>query len=508
MIFFSCRRALAVLRYGRIKDEHAWNGRPLYAREPEKACLHLPNPGVRNPRTRQNASGVWGAVRPRGAHSLWGSAKGRRCEPAQGRVSGPLRDHGAPVQRRAYPTAGQDRGHSSTAAPTSPQPADQNWQSQEDRSPANEKPAGLEPERKAAQIPLFFGSKKRFHSQFHLGENGFPSHAEWKQAWSEARSSQFFVLGSKDETAGCQGCVATRNRDGSYDLRVRLPNAAREKHLVIPGVRFRYGQEQLEECLAASRALSYRFLRDAKGWRIFVAMEGTPGKRISDRRLGAIGIDINLEQLVLAELDRFGNFIGGDCIRCVTYGKRRAQAKAILGDAVKQVMAAAIRARKPIVVECLEFAKKKSTLENAGRGRARLLSSFAYQQTLRYLKAAGFRAGVEVIPVDSAYTSTIGAVNYAARLGISIHQGAAIAIARRGLGLSERPAVRVAQLHTRRGGHVTLPLPARNRSKHVWSLWSEVSWRIRAALAAPVQLLPATRGSTPASLCLQTPCAT
>jgi len=366
----------------------------------------------------------------------------------------------------------------------------------------------LEAERKAGQIHLCFGSKKLFHSQFHLAENGFPSHAEWKQAWSEARSSQFFVLGSKDETAGCQGCVATRNPDGSYDLRVRLPNAAREKHLVIPGVRFRYGQEQLEECLAASRALSYRFLRDAKGWRIFVAMEGSPGKRISDRRWGAIGIDINLEQLVLAELDRFGNFLGGDCIGCVTYGKRRAQAKAILGDAVKQAMAAAIRTRKPIVVERLEFAKKKSTLENAGRGRARLLSSFAYQQTLRYLKAAGFRAGVEVIPVHSAYTSTIGAVNYAARLGISIHQGAAIAIARRGLGLSERPAVRVAQLPTRRGGHVTLPLPARNRSKHVWSLWSEVSRRIRAALAAPVQLLPATRGSTPASLCLQTPCAT
>src|SRR6201997_4293267 len=131
-----------VLRYGRIESEHAWNGRALYAREPEKACLHLPNPGVRNARTRQNAAGVWGAVRPRRAHSLWGSAKGRSCEPAQGRVSGPLRDHGAPVQRRAYPTAGQDRGHSSTAAPTSRESAEENWQSQEDRSPAKETPAG------------------------------------------------------------------------------------------------------------------------------------------------------------------------------------------------------------------------------------------------------------------------------------------------------------------------------------------------------------------------------
>src|ERR1700758_2891581 len=49
----------------------------------------------------------------------------------------------------------------------------------------------LEAERKAGQIHLCFGSKKLFHSQFHLAENGFPSHAEWKQAWREARSSQF-----------------------------------------------------------------------------------------------------------------------------------------------------------------------------------------------------------------------------------------------------------------------------------------------------------------------------
>jgi IS605 OrfB family transposase len=366
----------------------------------------------------------------------------------------------------------------------------------------------LEAERKAGQIHLCFGSKKLFRSQFHLAANGFRSHAEWKQAWTEARSSQFFVLGSKDETAGCQGCVATRNLDGSYDLRVRLPNAATEKHLVISGVRFPYGREQFEQSLAVGRALSYRFLRDAKGWRVFVSSEGSPGKRISDRRLGAIGIDINVAQLVLAEVDRFGNFIGGERISCVSYGKRKAQAKAIMGDAVKRVMAGAIRGRKPIVIERLEFAEKKSSLENEESGRARMLSSFAYRQIVQYLKAAAFRAGVEVIEVNPAYTSTIGAVNYAARFGISIHQGAAIAIARRGLDLSERPAVRVAQLPTRGGGHVTLPLPEWTRGRQVWSLWSQVSRRIRAVLRAPVQLLPATLGSIPVSLYLQTPCAT
>jgi len=365
-----------------------------------------------------------------------------------------------------------------------------------------------EAQHKAGQVPLCFGSKKLFHAQFHLAENGFQSHAEWKQAWSEARSNQFFVLGSKDETAGCQGCVASRDPDGSYSLRVRLPNRAMGQHLVLAGVRFAYGQKQFEQSLACGRALSYRFLRDRKGWRVFVSTEASPVKRITDRRLGAIGLDLNPDQLVLAEIDRCGNFQGGEHIPCITYGKSREQAKAVVGDAVKQVMAMAVGSRKPVVIERLEFAKKKAALESAGSRRARMLSSFAYGQAIQSLRAAAFRAGVEVVEVNPAYTSTIGAVNHAARFGISIHQGAAIAIARRGLGLSERPAVRVARVPTRGGGHVTVPLPGRNRGRHVWSLWSKVSRQIRAALRAHVKLLPASVGSTPASLCVQTSCAT
>jgi hypothetical protein len=89
-------------------------------------------------------------------------------------------------------------------------------------------------------------------------------------------------------------------------------------------------------------------------------MEVLPVERITERRLGAIGIDINPDQLVLAELDRFGNFIGGEHIPAVTYGKRPEQAQAIVGDAVKQAMAEAIRTRKPIVIERLEFCAEKS----------------------------------------------------------------------------------------------------------------------------------------------------
>jgi hypothetical protein len=91
---------------------------------------------------------------------------------------------------------------------------------------------------------------------------------------------------------------------------------------------------------------------------------------------------------------------------------------------------------------------------------------------------------LEVIEVSPAYTSVIGAVTHAQQRGISVHQGAATAIARRGLGLSERPAVREAIVPIRNGDHVTFDLSVRNRSKHVWSFWSNVRTRLTAAHVA------------------------
>ena len=316
------------------------------------------------------------------------------------------------------------------------------------------------------------------------------------------------MLGSKDETRGCQGCVAQQAEDRSYTLRLRLPNAMSGKHLLISSVRLAYGLEQWADSLACRRALSYRFLRDKKSWRLFVSTEVVPVKWITRKHRGAIGIDINPDQLALAELDRSGNFIGGRPISCVTYGKTRNQAKAIVSEAVQLVIEAAVETRKPVVVERLEFAKKKAALENEGRKRARMLSSFAYKQFTQQLKAAAFHARVQVIEVNPAYTSTIGAVNYATHYGISIHLGAAIAIARRGLHLSERPTVRVAQVPIRGDGQVTLSLPPRNRGKHVWSFWSKVSRQMRATLAASVRMLPKTLGSTPSALSIQPLCAT
>ena len=353
----------------------------------------------------------------------------------------------------------------------------------------------------SGKVRLCFGSKRLFHAQFHLNDNGYADHAQWKADWEKARSSQFFVLGSKDETAGCQGCQSRLSDDGSLILSLRLPDALTDwgKTIEIPDVRFAYGQDDLIAALQSSRritgmtrsgkciqkrtgtALSYRFVRDKKGWRVFASVEARPVDCVSHRGVGAIGIDINADHLALAETDRFGNLVGVKRVALVTKGKTTEQTKALIGDALAGIVAQAREAQKPLVIEKLDFKKKKAELEAVAPKQARMISSFAYGKVISGIKAAAFRAGIEVVEVNPAFTSVIGAVNHAQIKGISVHQGAAYAIARRGLGLSERPTVRQAMVPTRNGGHVTFALPARNRAKPVWSFWSKVRRSLKAA---------------------------
>ena len=180
---------------------------------------------------------------------------------------------------------------------------------------------------------LCFGSKKLWRKQHHLKQNGYSSREEWLKDWRAARSDEFFVLGSRDETAGCQLCVASVADDGTLALRLRMPDCLAESHgkyLVVPNVRFAYGHEQVlaglqsnaeyaayrrehgEKAARATKlgqAISYRFKRDAKGWRVFVSTQMMDVPVATDRRRGTIGVDLNADHLAVAETDASGNYL-------------------------------------------------------------------------------------------------------------------------------------------------------------------------------------------------------
>ena len=371
--------------------------------------------------------------------------------------------------------------------------------------------AALEADITAGRVRLCFGSKRLWRKQHHLEANGYGSHQEWLRDWRDARSDEFFVLGSRDETAGCQLCVAAVADDGTLTLRLRLPDCLAGQHgkyLVMQGVRFAYGHEQVLAALGSNaeytehrrehgekaaratslgQAISYRFKRDAKGWRVFASTRMMDVPVLTDRKRGAIGVDLNADHLAVAETDASGNCLNAWRVPLVTYGKDAHQAEALIGDAVASVVAYAKEAGKPIVIERLDFRRKKAALEGQSRKYSRMLSSFSYGKTKAYFISRGYRQGVEVHQVNPAYSSVIGRVKFMERYGLSVHQAAALVLARRLLGCSERiPSRWVAPIGN--GVHVAFTVPARKRVKHVWTYWGAVSGQLRPALAAQHRL--------------------
>ncbi len=328
--------------------------------------------------------------------------------------------------------------------------------------------SALEADIAAGRVRLCFGSKRLWRKQHDLEVNGYGSHQEWLKDWRDSRSDEFFVMGSRDEKAGCQLCVANVADDGSLTLRLRMPDSLAERHgkyLLLENVRFAYGHDQVLAALQSNfeyvgyqrqhgekqarstelgQAISYRFKRDGKGWRVFVTTNMMDVTVVTDRRRGAIGVDLNADHLAVAETDTSGNCLNAWRVPLVSYGKSQHQAEALIGDAVASVVACAKDVGKPVVIERLDFRQKKAILEGQSRKYSRMLSSFSYGKVKAYFISRGYRQGVEIHQVNPAYSSVIGRVKFMERCGLSVHQAAALVLARRLLGCSERiPRLRV-----------------------------------------------------------------
>ena len=236
------------------------------------------------------------------------------------------------------------------------------------------------------------------------------------------------------------------------------------------------------------QAISYRFKRDAKGWRVFATTraDGCAGgyRPAAGRNWDA---DLNADHLAVAETDASGDCINAWRVPLVTYGKSHHQAEALIGDAVASVVQYAREVGKPIVIEKLDFRQKKAALEGESRRYSRMLSSFSYGKIKAYFVSRGYRQGVEIHQINPAYSSVIGRVKFMERYGLTVHQAAALVLARRLLGCSERiPRRWVTPIGN--GVQVAFTVPVRKRVKHVWTYWGAISGQLRPALAAQHRL--------------------
>ena len=270
-------------------------------------------------------------------------------------------------------------------------------------------------------------------------------------------SNHVFVVGSKTESYGNQVC----QWDGQT-IKFRVPYCLEQ----------RFGKHVETEFDGFTRNINRMPIDGSKTWHFYykqnkwvgaVQFTPSPVKQISRQvHYGAIGLDINPGSIGWAYCDEDGNLREHGQIP-LEMGLPKNQQVAHLTNACLQIQQLADKYACPVVIENLDFSKKKEQLRESGKKYSRMLSSWAYNLFSERLYAILRNRGIEIIQVNPAYSSLIGLVKYVRMYGLASDEAAALAIARRGMKLSERlPRSLTAY-------------PLVKKGKHVWSAWNKLN---------------------------------
>ena len=272
---------------------------------------------------------------------------------------------------------------------------------------------------------------------------------------------QAFVVGSKDESFGNQVC----QWDGDI-LKFRVPaclEAKFGKHVQTKLGNF----DRNINRLPFDGSKTWHFYRKNGKWNAAVQFTPAPVKRISRHSAyGCIGIDMNPGSIGWAYVDVQGNLQAHGQIP-LQMGLQSGKQNAQIVDACLQLATLADTFSCPVICEELDFSTKIEQLSERGRKYARMLSSWAYSRFYVLLESILSNRGIYLMQVNPAYTSIIGLVKYARQYGLASDEAAAMAIARRGMRLTENIP-----------GSITAYLDVKS-GKHVWSLWNQLNTLIK-----------------------------
>ncbi|GAB1537972.1 hypothetical protein NUACC21_06280 [Scytonema sp. NUACC21] len=269
--------------------------------------------------------------------------------------------------------------------------------------------------------------------------------------------NQVFVVGSKDESYGNQTC----QWDGEC-IKFRVPACLEPKF--GKHVQTRLGSfERNINRLPKDGSKTWHFFYKNGKWNAAVQFTKTPVEKVSRHSsYGCIGIDMNPGSIGWAYVGYDGNLKAHGQIPLhmgLPNGKQDAQ----IVDACLQLANLASTNACPVVCEELDFCAKKEQLREGNKKYARMLSGWAYSRFYELLESILSNRGIYLIKVNPAYTSTIGLVKYVRQYGLASDEAAAIAIARRGMRLTEKlPRSVSAYLSVKDG-------------LHVWSLWNQLN---------------------------------
>ena len=279
--------------------------------------------------------------------------------------------------------------------------------------------------------PAVFGGKKNFKKR-KAGEIT-------KEEWRELRDSNYYSIGSAND-GGNQNLriLPGGPGEGTAPFRLRI-NTGPRKHAFVELWVPEKNRKEICRLLESGRPYSVRLMRRKDVIHAHISADAAKGEAepSPDFSSGCAGVDINTDRLAVTLIGPDGNFMCSKVFRLPHVDSLRTNAKEhLLGNTVKEVIEyVKSKGISVVAVEDLAFSQRYDT---NSKKLNRKLSSFVHHKTRKLITSRCCKEGIGLVEVNPNYTSFIGKHKYTETYGLSVHQAAALVIARRAAGLGEK----------------------------------------------------------------------
>ena len=257
---------------------------------------------------------------------------------------------------------------------------------------------------------------------------------ERHRALEKRRNKRMMISGRKD----CQyGNFVFHYDIETKTLEYRSMTDWDGARICFPNVTFSYGQEWIETWLQERKgAIAWEIVDCENAWQIRCILTKEAEDMNGYYSNGTIGIDINYDHIAMTETDQSGNLLYHKVFHYDMEEKTSGQIKHQISETLEKVFEYADQQHKPITAENIKSIQRKKFYDKH-RKKHRHISMFASSciRELLISKAVKYHIGVKF--VHPAYTSKAGKMRYLRRYGLSVHEAAALCIARRGQGFKE-----------------------------------------------------------------------
>ncbi len=176
---------------------------------------------------------------------------------------------------------------------------------------------------------------------------------------------------------------------------------------------------------------------------------------------GCIGVDFNRNSVEWVYVLPDGNIKDKGKITFKWQGFSSGQRKVMIRNLVVKLSELAFNYQCPIAIESLDFSKKKASMSEASKAYKSMLSNLSTGMFREAIESRCRRYGIELIKVNPAFTSVIGMIKFMSRYGLNSGTAAAMTIARRAIGYSERAPKCLVR--------------PEDRARHSWTTWNRIA---------------------------------